>query len=95
MKEEIRRELAAGKTEEEILAAYEARYGIQILAEPPPVGFQRLLYAAPLVALFAGVLVLSALLIRWRRRGKASEAANRVPPSTETLELIERELAAR
>ena len=47
MKDEIRRALAAGRSDEEILRGYVDRYGIQILSEPPAVGFHRILSIAP------------------------------------------------
>jgi cytochrome c-type biogenesis protein CcmH len=68
MKAEIRRDLEAGRSEEAILAGYVERYGIQILSEPPAVGFHRFLTAAPAVAFVASLAALVVVLHRWRRR---------------------------
>ncbi len=51
---EIRELLAEGKTEEEVYASLEARYGIRVLAEPKPEGFSLLAWAAPVVVLLGG-----------------------------------------
>jgi len=91
MKEEIRRDLASGKTEEEILAAYEARYGLRILAEPPAVGFHRVLYVLPVLVLAGSAISLSFVLSRWRRKKKEA-GSDRPRPSSERLAQIEREL---
>jgi cytochrome c-type biogenesis protein CcmH len=68
MKVEIRRALEAGRSDEEILQGYVDRYGIQILSEPPAVGFHRILSVAPPVLFVFGLAVVLAVLHRWRRR---------------------------
>jgi cytochrome c-type biogenesis protein CcmH len=90
MKEEIRRDLEAGRSEEEILAAYVERYGIQILSEPPPVGFHRLLTAAPPILFAASLALLLANLRRWRRKKGNEVRAESISP--EMRRRIEREL---
>jgi cytochrome c-type biogenesis protein CcmH len=67
MKVEIRRALEAGRSDEEILRGYVDRYGIQILSEPPAVGFHRILSVAPPVLFAVGLAVVLAVLYRWRR----------------------------
>lgn len=90
MKEEIRRELAAGRSDEEILQAYVDRYGIQILSEPPAVGFHHILSVAPPVFFAVGLAGLLAVLHRWRRTTR--DQAPAAPLPLETLRRIEREL---
>lgn len=64
---DVARRLHAGETPEQILAAYEARYGAWILMYPPRRGAFWLMWLAPfaVVALGGGVLV--TLLRRWLR----------------------------
>ncbi|HEY7697204.1 MAG TPA: cytochrome c-type biogenesis protein CcmH [Vicinamibacteria bacterium] len=93
MKEEIRRDLAAGRSEEEILAGYVERYGIQILSEPPPVGFHRFLTAAPPILFAASLALLFAILRRWRRRRGLAVRAESISP--EMRRRIERELRSQ
>jgi cytochrome c-type biogenesis protein CcmH len=90
MKEEIRRELEDGRSDEEILQGYVDRYGIQILSEPPAVGFHRILSVAPPVLFAVGLAVLFAVLRRWRRRTPVEPAAVSLPEDIRRR--IEREI---
>ncbi len=90
IKEEIRRELEIGRSDEKILQGYVDRYGIQILSEPPAVGFHRILSVAPPVLLAVGLTVLLAVLHRWRRRTPIDTPAASLPD--EVRRRIEREL---
>ncbi len=53
-KEDIKRRLAAGQTKEEIINAYVALYGEQILAVPDKSGFNLMAWLLPPVALAGG-----------------------------------------
>lgn len=56
VKREVRALLAAGRSRQEVLDDFAARYGNRILAEPPAVGFTRFLYVLPWVVFaFSGV----------------------------------------
>jgi cytochrome c-type biogenesis protein CcmH len=90
MKAEIRRALEAGRSDEEILQGYVDRYGIQILSEPPAVGFHRILSVAPPVLFAVGLAVLLAVLYRWRRRTPVEPAT--VPLPDDIRRRIEREI---
>jgi cytochrome c-type biogenesis protein CcmH len=68
MRAEIRRMLADGKTEREILDFYVAEYGEQILALPEAQGFNLLAYLLPAGFLVFGALFLALALRRWRRQ---------------------------
>ena len=75
-KADIRARLAAGQTRQQILDAYVEQHGKHVLAEPPAVGFDRVLYVLPFVML-AGSLGLIALVVRrftGRSTGKAAMA---------------------
>ncbi len=90
MKVEIRRALEAGRSDEEILRGYVDRYGIQILSEPPAVGFHRILSVAPPVLFVVGLAVVLAVLHRWRRRTPLESPAVSLPEDVRRR--IEREL---
>jgi cytochrome c-type biogenesis protein CcmH len=68
MRQEIRRQLTAGRTRQQILDAYVARYGEQILAEPPARGFKRTLYVLPVLLLVVSAVVLSLVVKRMARK---------------------------
>lgn len=63
MKEEVRQFLAAGYTDEQVLAYFEASYGEFIRLEPKPTGFNLLVWIAPI-----GVLLLGLMLVIRRLR---------------------------
>jgi cytochrome c-type biogenesis protein CcmH len=65
MRREIRAMLAAGKSEQEILDLYVARYGERILTTPPARGFNLLAYIMPWVLAVTGVVAVVVVLKRW------------------------------
>jgi len=79
MKRDIRRQLAEGKSSQQILDGYVAQYGERILAEPPARGFVRTLYVLPIVLLIASAIVLSLLVKRMARRPVLVGAASDGP----------------
>jgi len=81
MKKDIRRQLAEGKTPQQVLDGYVAQYGEQILAEPPARGFVRTLYVLPIVLLIASAIVLSLLVKRMARGPALAGAATAGPPA--------------
>lgn len=66
MKEEIRRMVADGKTDQEILDHYKARYGVRVLVEPEGSLFW-IMNVVPFAVLLAGALVAVLVLRRWLR----------------------------
>ncbi len=92
MKDEIRALLSEGKTEQEIIDHFVARYGERILSQPPSQGFNRLAVLAPAGALIAGFLIV-VLLIRAQRR-RAVEALPAEEPGIDPVidSEIEREI---
>ncbi len=71
---DIRRRLAAGETERQILAAYVAQYGKQVLAQPPAEGFDISLYVMPFVLLVGGFGVVILLARRFTQHAPAAAA---------------------
>ncbi|MBX6377685.1 MAG: cytochrome c-type biogenesis protein CcmH [Clostridia bacterium] len=99
IKEDIRRQLAAGRTRREILDDYAARYGDWILNAPPARGFALAAWLVPVLALLCGVVVLGLYV---RGRGTAGGTAAGVmaasgDPGAETAEdrALEEELLRR
>ena len=92
VKKEIRELLGAGRSREEILESFVARYGKKILAEPPAEGFGRFLYAIPLVVFAASGVGLTLLVKRMSgRRAQEPEAeAGAAPPAGDEAEYAQR-----
>ena len=63
----IRRQIAAGKTKQQIKDALVAQYGRQVLATPPASGFDLSAYLVPAIALLAAAIAIALGLRRWRR----------------------------
>ena len=79
----IRRLIARGRSKEQIKDRLVAEFGPSVLALPERKGFNWAAYLAPIALLLAGVGGLAVALPRWRRRGRAAEAAPAPPPLPE------------
>jgi cytochrome c-type biogenesis protein CcmH len=79
MRDVIREQLRAGKTEDEVKAYFVERYTEWILLEPPARGFNLVVYLGPALVLGAGAVLLFVLLRRWSGRAPA-----RVAPADST-----------
>jgi cytochrome c-type biogenesis protein CcmH len=79
IKQTVRRLLADGQTQQQILDRYVAEYGDRILAEPPARGFSAALYVAPWVFL-AGSIGLVVVIVR-RLRAPGTTAPPDVLPA--------------
>jgi cytochrome c-type biogenesis protein CcmH len=71
MREQIRQQLAAGRTPAEIRQGFVAAYGPTVLMTPPDRGWGRVAHLAPLSVLVVGLMVGGALLRRALRRRPA------------------------
>ncbi|MEM7735722.1 MAG: cytochrome c-type biogenesis protein [Deinococcota bacterium] len=67
MREIINEQLAEGKSREEILAFFQARYGDWILLEPPRRGFHLVVWIMPIVGTIVAFVLLVLFLRRWQR----------------------------
>jgi cytochrome c-type biogenesis protein CcmH len=74
----IRRQIAAGKTKDEIKDELVAQYGTQVLAEPPKSGFDLTAWLIPGAAILLAAIAIALRLRRWRRSGRGGG-----PPSGE------------
>jgi len=92
---EIRRMLAQGKSSQEILDYYVAKYGERILASPRPQGFNLLAYLLPYLSLGLGMVGLVVVLKHLRGRARPAEAGQGVSiraADAKYAERVDREL---
>jgi cytochrome c-type biogenesis protein CcmH len=84
----IRDQIAAGRTDEEILDYIASSYGREVLLDPPGSGFSGLVWALPVVV---GIVAVAGLVVRFRgwRSGPPAEV------SGEDRDLVAEALAAR
>jgi cytochrome c-type biogenesis protein CcmF len=76
MQEEIRRLTAEGKTHDQIIQYYLAKYGSQeVLSSPIDKGFNRLAWFLPYAAGLAGVVFIGGMALRWSRKTGAHDKA--------------------
>jgi len=102
MRAVIRDKLAAGESEQQVLADFRASYGDSILASPPPSGFTLVIWLGPVLMLLAGIAVIVSAGRDWRMKASPaapSEAAgNQMPVDDDEREwlraILLRELAA-
>jgi cytochrome c-type biogenesis protein CcmH len=83
MREQIRRQLAAGQTPAQIRRGFVAAYGPTVLMSPPDEGWGRAVHLAPLVILVGGLALGGAMLRRALRRRAQVEASE---PSLDALQ---------
>jgi cytochrome c-type biogenesis protein CcmH/NrfF len=78
----IRRQIAAGRTKDEIKDALVAQYGEEVLAEPPKSGFDLTAWVVPALAIVLAALAIALGLRRWRQagRGEGGEPPAGAPP---------------
>jgi len=62
----IRQQLQSGKSEQEVIAYFQARYGDQIVWLPPWQGFSLLAWLVPIALLLGGLLLMAFVLRDWR-----------------------------
>lgn len=83
-----------GKSEQEILHAFVAEYGQQVLMAPPKRGFNLAGYFVPSLLIVIAAVVLVVVLRRWTRAAALQQAGVAAPPdaSPDELERLRREL---
>ena len=83
--EELRVSLAsdanAGKSGDEIIAAYVAKHGQKILVSPPATGFNLIAWAGPAIGLLGAALMITLMVRRWHRTSVALPAETVLPSS--------------
>lgn len=85
--EELRVSLAqdagAGKSGDEIVAAYVAKNGQKILVAPPASGFNLIAWVGPAVGVLAATIMIALMIRRWRRVSGAEPQDVVTAPSLE------------
>lgn len=71
----IQTQLAAGKSEDAIVAGFVEQYGPRILPEPPKKGFNWSAWLMPFIVLVLGGALVSYILWRWKFHYQPAEAA--------------------
>ena len=66
MRASVAQQVAAGRSDQEVVDYFRARYGSWVLLDPPARGVTLLVWVLPLLALAAGAAILAALLRRPR-----------------------------
>ena len=91
---QIKDQLAAGWSEQQIIDYFVAQYGERVLAEPQRKGFSSFVWMLPVIAVLLGGVVVWQVLKSWRIRRKQpvaiSASSTSIPP--EILARIEKEL---
>jgi cytochrome c-type biogenesis protein CcmH len=90
-REFIRREIARGKTKDEIKDALVDRFGPAVLAEPEDEGFGLAAYIVPAVVVLLSLIAVAFAVRRWKRAASDDEP----PPAVEPKDArrLERELS--
>lgn len=70
MRLQIEAQLKEGKSDAEVLAYFQKRYGDWILLEPPKRGLHLLVWFLPLAAAATGSVILTLVFRRWLRRSR-------------------------
>jgi cytochrome c-type biogenesis protein CcmH len=82
--DELRAGIGGGKSDEEILSSFAAKYGAVVLAAPTTHGFDLVAWIAPF-AVFAAAMLGTILLIRRWTVGKTEPESAASDPATEAL----------
>lgn len=91
IKSDIRNQLAAGQSKEQVVAAYVARHGAQIRSAPTKRGFDLLAWTMPFIAVFVAGWMVVSLVRRWRRAPAPPRAAGAAPaPDAASLDRVDR-----
>ena len=71
-----------GKGEEEIVAAFVARYGEKVLSAPTTSGFNLAAWIMPFLAILVGGGLIGLVSLRWSRRNSRNESERPPAPSS-------------
>jgi cytochrome c-type biogenesis protein CcmH len=78
--------VAAGESDQHILDAFVAEYGLKVLAEPPRTGFGRVAWIMPWAGTLGGLGIVWLVLSRMRRITPAAVVAGGSPGAADALE---------
>ncbi|HWK29637.1 MAG TPA: cytochrome c-type biogenesis protein [Solirubrobacter sp.] len=89
----IRKQIAAGKTKQQIKAALVDEYGEGVLARPEADGFNAALWLVPIGLVLAAAAGIAVALRRWRRRTPTAPADLPPPLNPEDAARLDAELS--
>jgi len=82
IREEIAGRLARGETPDQVVAAFVARHGEQILASPAKQGFNLVAWIAPFALILTTGMILVFAVRRWEGKGMGTNAPATEPSGT-------------
>ena len=95
---QIRDQLAAGWSEQQILDYFVQQYGERVLGEPQRSGFTSMVWVLPLIAVLSGIVIVWQVLRGWRlKRAEQVSSEISTPNSSDRISkelraLVEKEL---
>jgi len=92
-RETIRQKLALGWSADQIRQYFVDQYGMRVLASPPPVGLNWLIYILPPAALVAGGYVVARTLRSWKASAAAGSPVS--PAEDPYVDRLEEEVRRR
>jgi cytochrome c-type biogenesis protein CcmH len=95
LRQEIRDQMALGKSKPEILGHFKGKYGEKILSAPTASGFNILAWVTPFVLVALGLLVVAVAVTRWsgHRHGAAPTGMTEEPRAPSPYdEILKKEL---
>ena len=72
-------EVAAGRTDDEIMTIFAADYGNSIRIKPKGTGFDLMVWAAPMVLLMVGAVAMGAVISNWRSQSQSDPGLGKTP----------------
>jgi cytochrome c-type biogenesis protein CcmH len=82
MRVALAQDASAGKTGNEIIAAYVSKYGQKILVSPPATGFNLIAWTGPAIGLLGAAVMITFMIRRWHRTSATLSAETAPPPSS-------------
>ncbi len=81
LREEIRAQMALGKSKPEILSYFKSKYGEKILSAPTTTGFNVVAWVTPFALVLVGGLLVGVIIMRWAGRSTQRAASETTPPA--------------
>jgi cytochrome c-type biogenesis protein CcmH len=94
LREEIRAQMALGKSKAEILTYFRSKYGEKILSSPTTTGFNLVAWVMPFALMILGGLIVGVAIMRWSGRAQQKSPAEQQParPASPYDKILEKEL---
>lgn len=91
---QIRDQLAAGWSQDQIISYFVDQYGERVLAEPRRSGFTSMVWVLPVVGVGLGLGILGYILQKWRTKTEPTDVEPEVDDEipVDALEVIQRDL---